>query len=43
MATENVKDITKYKMGWRIKGVYSAVKRTFGESVSPFSREGMIA
>jgi hypothetical protein len=33
---------TGYGMRWKIEGVFSAVKRIFGESVSASSREGMM-
>jgi len=35
-------DTTKYGMRWKIEGVFSDVKRIFGESVTASSREGMI-
>ena len=35
-------DNTGYGMRWKIEGVFSAVKRIFGESVTASSREGMM-
>jgi len=35
-------DTTKYGMRWKIEGIFSAVKRIFGESVTASSREGII-
>ena len=35
-------DTTRYGMIWNIEGVFSAVKRIFGEPVTATSREGMM-
>jgi hypothetical protein len=37
-----VTDIVKYGKRWKIEGVFSSMKRIFGESVRANSKEGML-